>query len=149
LTRMLDAIGENPLFINSIRLITSQRLVRRLDDATKQGYEPDENTKQFIRQTIDSLPPGMDRPNIDQITLCKPGSSDEYPYGFTGQFAIREFMLMSDKLQTILRKPQHEITTNELEAAAIEGGMTTLRQTAVLKALAGETTIDEVYRVVG
>lgn len=149
LTRMLDAIGENPLFINSIRLITSQRLLRRLDDATKQNYEPDENTKQFIRQTIDSLPPGFDRPNIDNITLFKPGSSNEFPFGFTGQFAIREFMLMNYDLQTLLRRPVHEITTSELEASAVKGGMVTLRQTAVLKALAGETTIDEVYRVVG
>lgn len=149
LTRMLDAIGENPLFINSIRLITSQRLVRRLDDSTKQSYEPDENTKKFIRQTVESLPAGIEWPNLDNITLFRPGSSDQYPFGFTGQFAIREFMLMSNELQTILRKPAHEITTNELESTAVKSGMITLRQTAVLKALAGETTIDEVYRVVG
>lgn len=149
LTRMLDAIGENPLFINSIRLITSQRLLRRLDDATKQAYEPDENTKQFIHKTVDSLPGGVERPNLDNITLFKPGASEEFPYGFTGQFAVREFMQMNYDLQTILRKPAHEITTAELEASAINGGMTTLRQVAVLKALAGETTIDEVYRVVG
>ena len=149
LTRMLDAIGENPLFINSIRLITSQRLVRRLDDATKRSYEPDEATKEFIRKIIGSLPEGVERPNLDSIKLYNPGSSEANPFGFTGQLAIREFMQMSPDLQAILRKPPHEITTYELEAAAIRGGMISLQQAGVLRALAGETTIEEVYRVVG
>jgi type II secretory ATPase GspE/PulE/Tfp pilus assembly ATPase PilB-like protein len=149
LTRMLDAIGENPLFINSIRLITSQRLVRRLDDETKQAYEPDESIKDFIRRVIASLPQNIEPPNLDTITLYKPGSSDANPFGFTGQFAIREFMLMSPELQTILRKPAREITTDELEASAVRGGMLTLQQNGVLQALAGNTAIEEIFRVVG
>lgn len=149
LTRMLDAIGENPLFINSIRLITSQRLVRRLDDATKQAYEPDEATREFIRKIIDTLPEGVESPNLDNLQLYKPGSSETNPFGYTGQFAIREFMRMTSELQTILRKPAHEITTSELETAAIRSGMVSLQQAGVLKALAGETTIEEVYRVIG
>lgn len=149
LTRMLDAIGENPLFINSIRLITSQRLIRRLDDATKQAYEPDDNTKQFIRNVIASLPERIQKPDVENIKLYRPGASAEHPYGYTGQFAIREFMQMSPELQTILRKPARDITTNELEAAAIRGGMLTLQQVGVLRALAGLTTIEEIFRVVG
>ncbi|MBA2279328.1 type II/IV secretion system protein [Candidatus Saccharibacteria bacterium] len=149
LTRMLDAIGENPLFINSIRLITSQRLIRKLDDATKQAYEPDEAVKILIWKIVDGLPEGVDRPNLDNITLYKPGTSSENPFGFTGQIAIREFMLMNPELQTILRRPAREVTTNELEQAAIRGGMITLQQAGVLKALKGETTIEEVFRVIG
>lgn len=149
LTRMLDAIGENPLFINSIRLITSQRLVRKLDDATKQAYEPDENVKQFIRKVVETLPQSMERPNLEKVTLYNPGTSEQYPFGFTGQFAIREFMQMSSEIQVILRKAAREVTTQDIEAAAIAGGMLTLQQIGVLKALNGETTIDEVFRVVG
>lgn len=149
LTRLLDAIGENPLFINSIRLITSQRLIRRLDDATKQAYEPDENIKQYVRRVVASLPETMDKPNTDDFSLYRPGKSDQFPFGFTGQFAIREFMLMNTELQTILRKPVRDISTRELEEAAIRGGMLTLQQVGVLKALGGETTIEEIYRVVG
>ncbi len=149
LTRMLDAIGSNPLFINSIKLITSQRLVRRLDDQTKQRYEPDEATKQFIRETIGAMPEGAARPNLDSIVLYRPGSSAEVPFGFKGQIALREFMQMTPRLQTILRRPAQEISTEELEKAAIEGGMVNLQQAGILKALAGETTIEEVFRVVG
>ncbi|MDQ3123301.1 MAG: Flp pilus assembly complex ATPase component TadA, partial [bacterium] len=133
LTRMLDAIGENPLFINSIRLITSQRLVRRLDDASKQPYEPDEPTRLYIQKVLDTLPEGFNRPDSGTLQLYKPGTSETNPFGYTGQFAIREFMLMNPELQTILRKPAREVSTTDLEQAAIRGGMITLKQVGVLK----------------
>ena len=149
LTRMLDAIGENPLFINSIRLITSQRLIRRLDDTTKQPYQPDEQTKAYIQKVLETMPEGTTRPSLENLNLYKPGKSETNPFGYTGQFAIREFMQMNSELQTILRKPARDISTNELEAAAVRGGMLTLHQTGILKVLAGETTIEEIFRVVG
>ncbi|MDQ3065180.1 MAG: hypothetical protein M3Q36_02820, partial [bacterium] len=86
---------------------------------------------------------------LNSINLYKPGTSEAHPFGYTGQFAIREFMLMSSELQTILRKPAREVSTDELEQAAVRGGMITLQQAGILKAIAGETTIEEVYRVVG
>ncbi|MDQ3065418.1 MAG: Flp pilus assembly complex ATPase component TadA, partial [bacterium] len=65
LTRMLEAIGENPLFINSIRLITSQRLVRRLDDNTKQSYNPDLATLEYIQKVLAKLPENYNRPELN------------------------------------------------------------------------------------
>jgi type II secretory ATPase GspE/PulE/Tfp pilus assembly ATPase PilB-like protein len=149
LTRMLDAIGENPLFVNAIRLITSQRLVRQLDNATKQAYSPDEATMRYIEQTLESLPANVAKPDLAAIQLYHPGSSPEYPFGYNGQFAIRELMVMRPALRTILRKPAREVTTEDLEQAARDDGMLTMRQDGVLKALQGLTTIDEVIRVVG
>lgn len=149
LTRMLDAIGENPLFINSIRLITSQRLVRRLDDATKQPYKADEATVEHIKKILTTLPDYINKPDLTDVTLYRPGSSEAQPFGYTGQLSIREFMQMSPELQTILRKPAHDITTDELEAAAVKGGMVTMLQNGILRALEGVTTLEEVFRVVG
>lgn len=148
-TRMLDAIGENPLFASAIRLITSQRLVRRLDDTTKQQYQPSEDERQAIAEVINSLPEGMERPNLDNLVLYKPGSSPERPFGFTGQIAIREFMVMTPELRELLRKPPHDITTEAIETTAAQSGMLTLLQDGVSKVLQGETTLDEVYRVLG
>lgn len=48
-TRMIDMIGVNPILISSVKLIISQRLVRRLDDATKIEYEPDEAVKTILK----------------------------------------------------------------------------------------------------
>jgi type II secretory ATPase GspE/PulE/Tfp pilus assembly ATPase PilB-like protein len=40
-------------------------------------------------------------------------------------------------------------SSDEIETAAIKSGMRTMRQDGFLKAIAGETTIEEIYRVLG
>lgn len=149
LTRLGDVIGQNPLFVSAIRLIMAQRLVRRLDDAIKQPYELDEATKAHLQTIIDTLPEGVDRPNLDSVQLYKPGSSAENPYGYRGQLAIREQMTMSNEIRAVLDGKTGVISTKDLETAAIKGGMLTMLQDGVLKALRGETTLEEIYRVVG
>lgn len=149
LTRMMDVIGENPLFISAIRLVMAQRLVRKLDDDTKQPYQPTGNELEHIKEVIDSLPATVAKPDISQLKLYKPGSSEDNPYGYRGQIALREQFTMSEEIAALLTSGNKMITTNQIEAAAIHSGMTTMLQDGILKAVAGETTLDEVYRVVG
>ncbi len=149
LTRIADIIGQNPLFVSAIRLVMAQRLVRRLDDKTKQGYSPSEAEWQKINEVLDSLPEGFERPNVDGLQLYKPGSSDENPFGFTGQLAIREQFTMSDAMAHVLDNPKIIVTTSTLEDAARKSGMLTMLQDGMLKAIRGETTLEELYRVVG
>jgi type II secretory ATPase GspE/PulE/Tfp pilus assembly ATPase PilB-like protein len=148
LTRLMDVIGQNPLFVSAIRLVMAQRLVRKLDNATKQSYQPDETTMARIREVVDGLPTGVERPNLDGLKLYKPGSSVETPYGFRGQIALREQFTMSGQVSEILSVGHHP-TTQDIEAAAVASGMRTMLQDGMLKVIAGETTLDEIYRVVG
>jgi type II secretory ATPase GspE/PulE/Tfp pilus assembly ATPase PilB-like protein len=149
LTRMMDVIGQNPLFVSAIRLVMAQRLVRKLDDATKQPYQPDESTLQKIRAVIDTLPPGTERPSLDGLQLYKPGSSPAIPYGFSGQLALREQFLMSGEIRTLLENGGLSLSSQQIEEAAIKSGMRTMLQDGMLKVVAGETTLEEIYRVVG
>jgi type II secretory ATPase GspE/PulE/Tfp pilus assembly ATPase PilB-like protein len=148
LTRMLDFIGINPLFASAMHLIMAQRLIRRLDDATKQAYQPDDGLRAQLQGVVDSLPPGVERPDLGNITLYKPGKSAEHPFGFTGQMAIREQMRMTPGIQQLLRMPPGQVTTDMLQEKAVQDGMITMLQDGVLKAMQGITTIEEVYRVV-
>lgn len=148
LTRMLDFIGVNPLFASAIHLIMAQRLVRRLDDNTKQPYQPDEALKVQLQAVIDTLPPGVVRPDLTNLTLYKPAPSADNPFGYTGQIAIREQLQMTPGIQQLLRLQPNQITTDMLQQKAIEDGMITMLQDGVLKVIQGITTIDEVYRVV-
>lgn len=148
LTRMLDFIGVNPLFASAIHLIMAQRLIRKLDDSTKQPYQPDAALKAQLQTVIDTFPPGVERPDLTNITLYKAGSSAENPFGYTGQLAIREQLQMTPGIQQLLRQPPSQITTTMLQDRAIQDGMLTMLQDGVLKALQGVTTIEEVYRVV-
>ncbi len=149
LTRMLDMVGVNPLFANATHLVMAQRLVRRLDDATKQAYQPDQHLKTQIQAVIDSLPPHSPRPNLDSLTLYRPVSSPNNPFGYSGQLALREQLQMTAGVQQLLRLPPNQITTEMLQAKAVAEGMRTMLQDGVLKAIAGLTSIEEVYRVVG
>ncbi len=149
LTRLGDVIGQNPLFVSAIRLIMAQRLARRLDDATKQPYQPDDATRAYLQSVIDTLPDGVDRPGLDNILLYKPGLSTENPYGYRGQLVIREQLTMSDELRNVLDGKTGVVSSVSIEAAAIRGGMLTMQQDGVLKVLRGETTLEEIARVVG
>lgn len=149
LTRLMDIIGQNPLFVSAIRLVMAQRLVRRLDEKTKQPYQPDEATLQKIRQVVDSLPASVEKPSLDNLQLFKPGKSDENPYGYSGQTAVREQFVMTGEIRRLLEQTTIVLSTQQIEAAAIKSGMRTMLQDGILKVIAGQTTLEEVYRVVG
>lgn len=148
-TRMLDFIGINPLFASAIHLIMAQRLVRVLDEETKQPYTPDDNLKAQLQAIVDTLPANVEKPDLTSLTLYKPGSSAKNPFGYSGQMAIREQMMMTPGVQQLLRLPPNQITTDMLEQKAREDGMITMLQDGILKVLAGKTTLEEIFRVVG
>ena len=85
MTRLIEMIGKNPLFVSAIRLVMAQRLVRRLDPETKQAYQPDEKVRAWLQEVVDSLPPNSQKPELNNLTLyhAVPGPSN--PYGFKGQ----------------------------------------------------------------
>lgn len=64
--------------------------------------------------------------------------------GFRGRKAITELLVLTPRIRQMIveRRP-----AEELLAAAISDGMTTLRQSAIGKVLAGETTLKEINRV--
>lgn len=149
LTRLLDVIGENPLYLSAIRLVMAQRLVRRLDDSCKQPYQPDEAVKKRLQSIIDSLPANIQRPDVSNLQLFKPGKSVDSPFGYKGQIALREQLVMSNDLRVALQEKGTHLTTQIIEEIAIKAGMLTMLQNAVFKLIAGETTVEEVFRVLG
>lgn len=149
LTRIMDVVGENPLFASSIRLVMAQRLVRRLDDTTKQPYEPDAETIKKIEAILDSLPSTVKKPDISNLKLYKPGKSADNPYGFREQIPLREQLTMSPELAKLLQSGSKTVSTQEIEAVAIKAGMKSMLQDGILKVIAGQTTLEEVYRVIG
>jgi type II secretory ATPase GspE/PulE/Tfp pilus assembly ATPase PilB-like protein len=148
LTRLADIIGQNPLFISAIRLIMAQRLIRKLDDTTKQAYTPSEFELNKINEVLSTFPPNVQRPNLDGLQLYKAGSSPEIPFGYKGQLAIREQLTMTDSLRLVLERPKGIITAQSLEGEAIKDGMLTMLQDGMLKVLAGQTSFEELFRVV-
>jgi type II secretory ATPase GspE/PulE/Tfp pilus assembly ATPase PilB-like protein len=147
-SRMIDMIGVNPIFSSSIRLVIAQRLVRKLDDATKEEYEPDEATKKWVRETLKDLPTHIEKPDLDNFKLWKPVVSDNSPFGYSGRIVIMEQMVVGDEIQKFLRGDEADVHTEIIESAARKAGMVTLLEQGVLAALHGETTLDEINRAI-
>jgi len=149
LARLMDVIGQNPLFVSAIRLVMAQRLIRRLDDTTKVPRDPTLAELKQLQGIVDGLPMGIQRPNLAGLKLYTPGSSTENPYGYSGQIAIREQFRMTGEIRTLLESHTAVLSSQEIEAAASRSGMRTMLQDGILRVIAGETTLEEVYRVVG
>lgn len=147
-SRMIDMIGINPIFSSAIRLVIAQRLVRRLDDATKEEYAPDEATKRWVRAVLDDLPDSVEKPNLEDFKLYRPVVGPESPFGYKGRMVIMEQMVVSSKIQEFLRGDKKDVHSEIIEKVAKEEGMVTLLQHGVLASLRGETTLDEVNRVI-
>jgi len=149
LTRLLDAIGENPLYASAIRLIQAQRLVRQLDNKTKQPGKIDQSLLQHYHEVVDGIQADVDLSHLENVQVYTPGSSAEHPFGFDGQFAIRELLTMTPAMRQLLTRPAHELSTEVIEKTAVDAGMLTMKQDGVLRVLKGDTTFEEISRVIG
>jgi len=147
-SRMIDLIGVNPIFSSAIRLVIAQRLVRRLDDDSKEEYEPDEATRKWVQNALKDLPTHIEKPDLESFKLWRPVVSDNSPFGFKGRIVIMEQMVVNDNIQKFLRGDVADIHTEVIERAARESGMVTLLESGVLAALRGETTLNEVNQVI-
>jgi len=147
-SRMIDMIGVNPIFSSAIRLIIAQRLVRRLVDETKQEYEPDTATRDYVKRILADVPEGTEHPDLDTFKLWRPVASENAPFGYKGRVVIMEQLIVDEEIQKFIRGDVAEIHTEAIEKVAKSRGMLTLEQVGVLAALRGETTLDEVNRVV-
>ena len=147
-SRMIDLIGVNPIFSTAVRLVIAQRLVRRLDDTTKEAYEPDESTKQWVRDALKDLPSHVEKPDLENFQLWRPVKSEASPFGYSGRMVIMEQLVVDESVQKFIRGDIKDVHAEVVEKAAREGGMITLLERGVLAALRGETTLEEINRVI-
>ena len=147
-SRMIDMIGVNPIFSSAIRLLIAQRLVRRLVDHTKEAYEPDEATRKYVKRVLEKLPPDVEKPDLDSFKLWRPVPSEDAPFGYKGRVVIMEQLVVTDEIQKFIRGDVQDVHSETIEETARNEGMLTLEQVGVLAALRGETTLEEIARVI-
>ena len=147
-SRIIDMIGQNPIFSSSIRLLIAQRLVRRLWQDSKEEFRPDEATRRWVKEVLKDLPPEIEHPDLDTFTLWQAVPTDDVPFGYKGRMPVMEQMVVTEEVQKFIRGDVQDIHTETIEAAAKKQGMVTLLQAGVLAALRGETTLEEVNRVI-
>lgn len=147
-SRMIDLIGVNPIFSSSIRLVMAQRLVRKLADSKKERSATEAEAN-YIREVLkDASQEVSSEVNLDEIKIFDPVVTEEHPFGFDGRTVIMEQLIVSDDIQAFIRGDVADVNTDVIEATAKKNGMLTLEQRGVLAVLKGETTLEEVSRVI-
>src|SRR6185437_15328369 len=122
--------------VSSLNCIMAQRLVRKLCQSCKVSISvsPD-----FCEQS--GFEPAL---FADRVLYGEKGCVDCHGLGFRGRHAITEFLPVTDRIKDLIleKKPPSDI-----RQAAVEAGMTSLRDAGIVKILAGETTMKEVNRM--
>jgi len=169
LPRLLD-MGIEPFLIASIvRAVVGQRLVRKINRETRKSYQPTAEEQQMIIKMF-GLKPGLDFKYIHELEKQAaaegvggdtPLSTDENGIktlyhadfddngdgamnGYRGRVGIYEVLNNSVPMQKLIVS---NATSNQLKEQAIGEGMVTMQVDGIIKALRGETTIEEVIRV--
>lgn len=147
-SRMIDLIGMNPIFASSIRLIVAQRLVRKLSDA-KKARPATEAERDYIREVMKGVNADvLSDFDMENPLLYDPVTTEEDPFGYKGRTVIMEQLVVSDDIQAFIRGDVADINTKAIEETARKNGMLTLEQKGVLAVLRGETTLEEISRVI-
>jgi len=136
ITRLLDMGVEDYLLTSTINGILAQRLVRRLEPTHAQRYPA--SAEEIERFNLRRYQPH------GQIHLYRPQPSAVAPTGYKGRTTIVEFLVMDDALRNaVMRKAG----MGEIEQIARAAGMRTMYEDGIIKALRGQTTLEEVLRV--
>ncbi|MBI1778298.1 MAG: Flp pilus assembly complex ATPase component TadA [Proteobacteria bacterium] len=142
-TRLIDMGVEPFLVATSVRLVMSQRLVRRLctDCAEPQTPPPEimadvKTLKDRYRQLLES------KPNFHAARGCKVCQG----IGYRGRLAIYEMASVDAELHDAVLR---HATSRELMQIVVRAGHRTLREDGFVKAYRGETSLEEILRVTG
>lgn len=147
ISRMLDMIGQNPLFASAIRMIIAQRLARRICPHCVVESTATKEELVFLKDSISKIAEDR-RPQLPKALKLKHGQGcDEcHGLGYLGRVAIVEMMSITPDIEKLMMQPK-TTTAQDIEALAVRGGMATLLEDGVAKALAGETTVKEIMRL--
>jgi general secretion pathway protein E len=137
ITRLMDMGVEDYLLTSTLTGVAAQRLVRTLcrNCRVAEAALPELVTQLGLNRYINGSDPVVYRPG--GCELC--GGS-----GFYGRTGLVEALVMTDAVRRLIL---HRGEAKELQQVAVEEGMRTMYDDGMMKALAGETTIEEVLRV--
>ena len=129
-------MGVEPFLVAStVEAVMAQRLVRRLCKLCREAYRPDRS----------EMPDDFPWEQLgDQPMYRSRGCRECRDVGYRGRVGIYELLVTTEAVRELAHQ---RATTWEIKKAGMQGGMRTLRQDGWARALAGDTSVDEVLRV--
>ncbi len=169
LPRLLDMEIEPFLIASTVKAIIGQRLVRRLAHASRVRYTPSDEEKAAFLKLLNlkdgesfahihelekaaaaegvggDAPLSTDENGIIALWKANAEDNDDGAHGgYKGRVGIYEVLGNTLGIQKLIMA---NATANDIQEQAITDGMITMQLDGIIKALRGETTIEEVLRV--
>jgi type IV pilus assembly protein PilB len=177
LPRLLDMGIEPFLIASTIRIVIGQRLVRRLCPDCREHYTPDEAQMEQLSRSfqldgaesmkrIHELEEQALQSGVGKVADIEPDATADLSTtgatihrlwrahdggcntcnhtGYKGRIGIYEVLKTSPAVQKLIVSNG---TSEQMENTAIQEGMLTMQKDGFIKALRGETTIEEILRV--
>jgi type II secretory ATPase GspE/PulE/Tfp pilus assembly ATPase PilB-like protein len=134
------SLGVHPHFLSSsLRGVIAQRLVRTLCPECKESWD-----LSMAPMTFDEVRPWLEPGEGEQLFAAK-GCEKCLSSGYTARTGFFEVLTITPALRPLIMDRQ---PTSVLHARAIAEGLLEMRIAALLKVARGETTVEEVLRVV-
>lgn len=144
--RLIDMGVEPFLLTSSVNIVIGQRLSRKICEDCKEEAQIPEAELETVKSIIDSMPPA-EKAEMKKKELkfyhgkgCKTCSDT----GYKGRLGIYEVLPFTEDVKDLILQRSSSF---KLQEKAVANGMVTMIQDGVIKALNGQTTLEEVWRV--
>lgn len=145
--RFLSMGAKSFLLAPALNAVIGQRLVRRICENCKEEDKLDSETQERVKKILTKLPEEVKKKYQADLKSLKfyrgRGCEACNNIGYKGRIGIYEILIMSPEIEKIiLSEKVSEYTMQDIAAGA---GMVTMVQDGLLKALAGITSVEEIF----
>ena len=137
ITRLIDMQVKPYLIASALEGIIAQRLVRKICLHCRKESSPDPGLLQLL-----NIPQNRVPEKVFQGKGCHICNNT----GYAGRTGVFEFFIMNDDFRHFISSDYKEAKLLKMAGA---GGMTSLMENGIQKVVMGETTLDELLRVIG
>lgn len=153
-----DAAGAVPRFLSmgvepallapALRIIMAQRLVRRLCTECAKPAELTPEQMERVTNIVGAIPENSgEAPDLASAKFMAPHAEGctKCNSGYKGRVGVYEILVVNQAVEERIRAGG--VTDAEMREIAHAQGMVTMEQDGLLKAMEGQTSIDEIFRV--
>lgn len=155
-----DAAGAVPRFLSmgvkafllapALNCIMGQRLIRRLCTECKKPVEIEAEDLALVKKQLESIPEASGEAKVDTSNLKffgPVGCEKCNGTGYKGRVGVYEILTKDPEIEKFILSG--DISEYAMREVAQKQGMVAMAQDGLLKAMEGQTTVDEVKRNVG
>nr|MDD3720764.1 GspE/PulE family protein [Candidatus Gracilibacteria bacterium] len=141
--RLINMGVETFLLSSALRMVISQRLMKKICQDCKKEIELPELILKKVRET---LYPIMDKSEVDNLVFYEGAGCDKCNgTGYKGRLGAHEVLIMEPYMEEMILR---EASANEMTEEAKKHGMITILQDALIKSALGLTTVEESLKLI-